>query len=313
MRDGELALPLPRGWRFLLRAQVEGDGVRITDGGGGERFVGMGVAVNFVVADAVVEVVVVPRPASPGRGWTLWAMVAVAAGAVALGVRVWRPGETVAPNDPMVVRQDPDDGDKAELARVQALARDRLRADPDDLPALEVLSFTQYLDGDDAGASATVQRMLDLAPEHAVAWNNRGLIAKRRGDYLGEEADYRRALELRPADPTFLNNLALCLAHQGRFEEADAMMAALAPGAPGDPYIDLHRAKIAMLRRDDLAAYRWLDQAVAGVAGLDRLHDIEFRQDIVLEPAFDRLRTEERFVALQQQAARSRGATAAGR
>ena len=67
---------------------------------------------------------------------------------------------------------------------------------------------------------------------------------------------------------------------------------------PGNPYNDLHRSKIyaAMGKREK--SYRYLRAALEGVAGLDTLHHIEFRQDIRLEPAYHKMRSERRFAKL---------------
>jgi acetyl/propionyl-CoA carboxylase alpha subunit len=67
---------------------------------------------------------------------------------------------------------------------------------------------------------------------------------------------------------------------------------------PGDPYADLHRAKIyaTMDKRDK--AYKYLKKALEGVQLLDTLHHIEFRQDIRVDPAFRTMRHEEKFQEL---------------
>ncbi|MCK6518306.1 tetratricopeptide repeat protein, partial [Myxococcota bacterium] len=92
-----------------------------------------------------------------------------------------------------------------------------------------------------------------------------------------------------------LNNLAVNLAHQRRFDEALAIMERLDRLEPNDPYGDLHRAKIYASRGDSDAALALLDDALAGMQRLDTLHNIEFRQDIRLDPAFGGLREDPRF------------------
>ena len=64
---------------------------------------------------------------------------------------------------------------------------------------------------------------------------------------------------------------------------------------PGDPYADLHRAKIYAEMRDDERAYEYLEKALEGMKALDTLHHIEFRQDIRVDPSFARLRQSHRF------------------
>ena len=298
VRDGELPVPLPRGWRFLLRAQRDDAAVRITDGGGGEHRVALGGALWLEVGESRVELTLARTGGDrPDRAWVGGVVAFTAIVALMLGIAAWQAGDGA---DAPATTKASIDGDAVEIARARTLAKDQLRRDPDDLSALEVLSFTQYLEGQDAAANATVERMLTLAPEHAVAWNNRGLLAKRRRDYRAEEEHYRRALAAKPGDETFQNNLALCLAHQGRLAEARAAIGTLA--ASGDPYVELHRAKIAAISGEDGAALRSLERAVGGLAGMDALHQIEFRQDVRIEPAFDRLRGQPRFQALDPSA-----------
>jgi Tfp pilus assembly protein PilF len=99
-----------------------------------------------------------------------------------------------------------------------------------------------------------------------------------------------------------LNNLAVNLAHQGRYEEAEQIMAALEERSPDDPYADLHRAKIFAAQGKRRDAYRYLERALKGSRDLDTMHHIEFRQDIRLDPAFKDLRHEDRFARLLRDA-----------
>ncbi|RME27759.1 MAG: tetratricopeptide repeat protein [Deltaproteobacteria bacterium] len=175
------------------------------------------------------------------------------------------------------------------------LARARLRIDPDDPGALQVVGHYAYLAEDFSLCRSAYQRLTELYPDFAAGYNNLALTYKRQGDYATEEALYRKALALEPNDPVVLNNLAIALAHQQRYEEALAIMALLEEIDPDDPYSELHRAKIyaAMGKRE--RAYRALRRALAGVDRLDTLHHIEFRQDLRVEPLLDSLRGEARF------------------
>jgi len=177
-------------------------------------------------------------------------------------------------------------------------AKQRLRIDPNDPDALSVLSYYQYLAEDFNAAEKTYDKFISLYPDEAAGYNNKALIFKRLGRYKKEEGLYRVALALAPDDPTALNNLAVCLAHQGRFNEALAIMKHLEKIDPDDPYADLHRAKIHAAMGDDEVAYQYLEQALQGMADLDTLHHIEFRQDIRVDPAFAKLRQTRRFHAI---------------
>lgn len=184
------------------------------------------------------------------------------------------------------------------IQQVIDLARRRLAIDPDDPGALSMLAYHQYLAEDLAGAEATYDKLIALVPEDAAAYNNKALVLKRRGEWAREEALYRTALALDPGDTTALNNLAVNLAHQGRFDEALAIMRELEVTLPDDAYSDLHRAKIHAAMGNDTLALAFLEKGLQRMQSLDLLHHIEFRQDIRVDPAFDKLRADGRFRAI---------------
>jgi len=185
-----------------------------------------------------------------------------------------------------------------EIELMLRAARERLRIDPNDPEALSVLSYYQYLAQDYAAAERTYEKFIRLYPEASAGYNNKALIYKRLGQYKKEEGLYRVALALTPDDETALNNLAVCLAHQGRFNEALTVMRHLEVIDPDDPYADLHRSKIHAEMGEDEKALEYLEQALGGMAQLDTLHHIEFRQDIRIDPSFEKLRHSRRFHAI---------------
>jgi tetratricopeptide (TPR) repeat protein len=195
-----------------------------------------------------------------------------------------------------------DDQDAAvealEIEYMIRAARGRLKIDPNDPAALSILSYYQYLAADYDDAIATYDKYIELYPDDAAGYNNKALVYKRRGDYAKEEALYRVALALEPLDFTAMNNLAVNLAHQGRFDEALAVMEQLEALDPGDPYADLHRAKVHAEMGNDDEALRYLEKALEGMKELDTLHHIEFRQDIRIDPSFEKLRQTHRFRAI---------------
>lgn len=174
-------------------------------------------------------------------------------------------------------------------------AQKRLRIDPDDPGAMSTLAYYEFLAEDYAGAEKTYDRLIAMFPGDSAAYNNKALIYKRKGDYTREEGLYRLALALDPGDTTALNNLAVNLAHQGRFDEALHIMQGLETTLPDDPYSDLHRAKIFAAMGKDADALAAMEKALSGAARLDLLHQIEFRQDIRVDPAFAHLREDARF------------------
>lgn len=188
--------------------------------------------------------------------------------------------------------------EELEIDVMLKIARRRLRIDPDDAQALNILSYYQYLAEDFKAAEKTYDKYIELFPEEASGYNNKALIYKRLGQYEKEENLYRVALALEPADVTAMNNLAVNLSHQGRQEEALAIMSQLEILDKGDPYADLHRSKVYAEVGEDEQALHYLRKALEGMKVLDTLHHIEFRQDIRVDPSFAKLRETYEFRAI---------------
>ncbi len=188
-----------------------------------------------------------------------------------------------------------------QIARHLELMRHRLRIDPQDRGAINMLGYYAYLSENDGLSRETYERYVELYPDDPLGYNNLALTYKRTGEYEQEEALYRKALSMESNDHHVLNNLAVNLAHQGRYGEALDVMEVLEEITPGDPYADLHRAKIyaAMGKRNK--ALRHLEVALQNVEELDTMHHIEFRQDIRLDPAFAPLRGQDRFRRILQR------------
>lgn len=185
--------------------------------------------------------------------------------------------------------------DAKEIQRELDMARRILKLDPDDPGGMNILAYYQYLAMDYAQAEKVYTRMTVLYPDDPAGWNNLALTFKRRQEYVTEEQYYRIALQLSPYDDHALNNLAVCLAHQGRFEEAEQIMKQLETLIPGDAYADLHRAKLYAAWGKQERAYGYLEKSLRGMRKLDTLHNIEYRQDIRVDPVFEKMRGEERF------------------
>lgn len=185
--------------------------------------------------------------------------------------------------------------DAQEIERNLRDAKELLRLDPDNYFGLQTLAYYQYIAFDFERAKRTYERVTELYPDEPGGWNNLALVYKRQGDYAKEESLYRIALTLSPMDDHALNNLAVCLAHQGRFEEALAIMDDLERLIPDDPYADLHRAKIYAAMGKEERAYRYLQKSLSAMRKLGTQHGIEYRQDIRVDPAFERMREQERF------------------
>lgn len=188
--------------------------------------------------------------------------------------------------------------DAREIQQQLELAHQLLRLDPNDPSGLTVRAYYEYLALDLDAARRTYDKFTKLYPEDPAGWNNLALVYKREGQYQKEEELYRIALGLAPDDDHALNNLAVCLAHQGRFDEALVIMEKLEVLTPDDPYAELHRAKIHAAMGKEDRAYRFLQKSLAGMRKLDTLHNIEFRQDIRVDPAFAEMRKQDRFTKM---------------
>lgn len=191
--------------------------------------------------------------------------------------------------------------EELEIEIMLRAAKQRLAIDPNDPSALSVLSYYQYLAEDYDAAMKTYDKYIELYADEAPGYNNKALVYKRLADYEKEEGLYRVALSLEPLDVTAMNNLAVNLAHQGRYDEALALMEQLEVLDPGDPYADLHRSKIHAEMGNEERALHYLEEALKGMERLDTLHHIEFRQDIRIDPSFAKLRQSYRFRAILSQ------------
>ena len=187
------------------------------------------------------------------------------------------------------------------VAEELAQAEEALRLDPNSPWALAQVARYQYLSEDMQGARRTYERYIEVRPDSASGYNNLGLVYKRMGDFEKEEELYRLALSIEPDDTAAMNNLAVNLAHQQRYEEALNLMDRVEVLEPDQPYAQLHRAKIYAAMDKPERALISLDKALAGMAALDTLHHIEFRQDIRVDPALDPLRERAAFTALLVQ------------
>lgn len=185
--------------------------------------------------------------------------------------------------------------DDAEVRKMIAVAKEVIRIDPEDAYALSLLAYYQYLAMDFDETLKTYDRYIALNPLDPGGYNNKSLVYKRLGNYAEEERLLKMALFLSPDDSTALNNLAINLAHRGQYDEALRVMKKLETLLPNDPYADLHRAKIYAAKGDEANAYLHLERALAGMKAMDTLHEIEFTQDIRVDPVFKNMRGQKQF------------------
>ncbi len=174
-------------------------------------------------------------------------------------------------------------------------SKEELTVDPDDIRVLQMLAYYQYLERDYDGALKTYNKLIKLRPQVGNYYNNKALIFKRRASYAREEALYRLALALDPFSGTVIINLALNVAHQGRFDEAMQLMEPVLAAEPDEPYSNLHIAKIHAGQGNIDKALLHMERALKHYQWLDVFHQVEFRQDIRLDPFLSELRQDSRF------------------
>lgn len=87
---------------------------------------------------------------------------------------------------------------------------------------------TQMNVGDLRGALATFDRMVQLAPDYAEAWNKRATVHYLLGNHKASEADIDATLKLEPFHFGALSGLGLvCMAQGEYFRARRALLAAL--------------------------------------------------------------------------------------
>jgi tetratricopeptide (TPR) repeat protein len=135
-------------------------------------------------------------------------------------------------------------------------------------------------------AQAEIDGMRDIAPRSMPAAGMSGLLALVRGQADEAIGHYRQACELAPGHAGCEASLAAALGAAGRIEEADALVARLAPGAVS-PYV---RAIVAVRCGREDEAFALLQQAL----------DTADPNTVTLssDPSFDALRTDPRWPRL---------------
>ncbi|MGA2183077.1 MAG: tetratricopeptide repeat protein [Bryobacteraceae bacterium] len=138
-----------------------------------------------------------------------------------------------------------------------------LNTNPKSHEAMDDL-FDFYLDApgflgggfDKAEALAARIERMDPAQGHY----DRAEIARKRKEFGESEQELRRAVQLGPREVGHLMALARFLAHQGRTQESDALLAQAERAAPGNPRLLYGRARIYVETRRNLDQARTLLQ-----------------------------------------------------
>ena len=142
----------------------------------------------------------------------------------------------------------------------------------------------------------------DTSAKIRLAW-----ALRRQGKHSLELGKYQSILTEHPAHLLALSGTATSLARMGRLGEARDTFDALQILAPVHPLTETTAATLEAIQgRDDLAIES-LSRAVVGQEHLDTELQIEFRQDLALDPALARVRKSTR---LRSMLRRTLGAAA---
>ena len=93
-------------------------------------------------------------------------------------------------------------------------------------------------------------------------WYERGQVAMTAGHPAEAVEDFRSALSFSSTNTDYQMALAEALAASGRTEEAAAYFSSLHDAEPGDGYLNLQLARLAVRRRNPAAGHRILSGCV---------------------------------------------------
>jgi tetratricopeptide (TPR) repeat protein len=114
------------------------------------------------------------------------------------------------------------------LDHAEAGYRGIIEAHPGHVEALHYLGVLLHQRGQHENAARLLDRALELSPDFAACWSNRGLVAAALGDAPFAVACHERALSIDPSFANAANNLGVALQLAGREGEAlDAYRRAL--------------------------------------------------------------------------------------
>jgi TolB-like protein/Tfp pilus assembly protein PilF len=132
------------------------------------------------------------------------------------------------------------------------------------------------------------KKTLEMDPSFAVAHYQLGQALAQKHVYDGAIAAFRRAIELSGHSGAFDSNLAYVYVLSGRTEEAMKLVKNLEAGHDQNPSAHANVALIYVGLGDQDRAMIWLNKA----------YEERFNPSILLRPAFDNLRSDERFQEL---------------
>lgn len=145
--------------------------------------------------------------------------------------------------------------------RIEPLLERALRVHANEVDLLYAIANLRYLQQREADAAALYRRVVQLAPSHALALNNLGMVLATDESRRAEARELvSQAINLAGREPQFLDSLGMILLYDGKETEAVEVLREAASGAKNDPRLLLHlaaayqRSKSTREARDTLAA-----------------------------------------------------------
>jgi TolB-like protein/DNA-binding winged helix-turn-helix (wHTH) protein/Flp pilus assembly protein TadD len=132
------------------------------------------------------------------------------------------------------------------------------------------------------------RKTIEMDPNFAVAHFLLGQALEQKGMHVEAIAEFRKAIDLTGGNTTFESNLANAYAVSGQRDEAIRLVKDLESRTTQDSPADASIALVYVGLGDTDRAMTWLEKA----------HRARFNPSILLRPAFDPLRHDERFKAL---------------
>ncbi len=155
------------------------------------------------------------------------------------------------------------------------------------------IAVIHYFRRDYEAALEQIDHTVELNPHFSLAYWTLGLIQEQQGEFEESVAAFERAIQLSPHNPRMRGALGRTLALSGKKKAAGRILAELKELA-GKRYVspfDIASMHFAMGEREE--GYEWLGQAFR-----DRCFELLC---LMVDPRFDSLRGDERFMELAKQ------------
>jgi len=132
---------------------------------------------------------------------------------------------------------------------------------------LGVLASMQLRNADVVGAIATIDIIVEVAPNRALGYNMRGAVAYRTGRFADAVASYSEALQRNPDYFAALRNRGLAYMRLGNYGRAEADLRRLLVLLPDDARVKAALAKALLTKGEAKEAARYFKEALRDIPG----------------------------------------------